>query len=328
MNFLVIGCGSIGQRHIRNLCNLGHKVSGCEVDSLCARRVSKIYGIEVFDSLKKALNGKCDAAFICTPTSLHVPVAIEVAKRGINLFIEKPLSNTLERVNELSVIINKKRLAVLIGCNTRFLPTFILAKELIDKNTIGGVLSLKAEFGFYLPYWHPYEDYRKSYSANKCLGGGVIFDDIHEIDSLFWLFGEVKEVFCFADKISNLDIDTEDIAEIFLKFKSRTIAQIHLDYLQRTYRRYYEFIGEKGIIIFDYITQEVKLYSEKTNQWKVFQESINTNREIMFIDEIKHFINCIKGKEQSINGISSAKKILELALACHKSARQKEIVYL
>lgn len=328
MHFLVVGCGSIGQRHIKNLRHLGYKVSGCEVDRSRAARVKKSHQIEVFGSLSEALKGKYDGAFVCAPTSLHMPVSIEIAKKGINLFIEKPISNGLGRIDELSSIVDRKKLVVLVGCNTRFFPGFKLAKRLIDENRIGKVLSAKAECGFYLPYWHPYEDYRKGYSANKRLGGGVIFDDIHEIDSLLWVLGDVKRVFCLAETVSGLDIDTEDVAEITLKFKSGAIGQIHLDYLQQTYRRYYEFIGERGVIVWDYIKQTVELYTEKTNQRRVYQESINTNREIMFVDEVKHFINCVKGREESVNNIPFARKVLEVALACHRSARKGAAVSL
>lgn len=328
MNFLVIGCGSIGQRHIRNLKNLGHQICGYERDPFRAKQVGEQYGIEIFTDFKAALRRKYDGAFICTPTSLHIPVSIELAKKGINLFIEKPISNSLKNIDKLVTIINKKYLVSLIGCNMRFSSGLKLVKRIMDENKIGKILSVKIEYGFYLPYWHPYEDYRKGYSANKSLGGGVILDDIHEIDMLCWLFGEVKEVFCFADKISNLEIDTEDVAEIFLKFKKGTIAQIHLDYLQQTYRRYYEFIGEKGLVAWDYVTQSVKLYSMRTGHWKVFHKSINPNSEIMFIDEVKHFISCIRHKKQSVNDISSARKTLEVALACYNSARKRKIITL
>lgn len=327
MRFLIVGCGSIGQRHLRNLKDLGYQVTGCETDPSRAKKVAKQYGIKVVNSLDRALDEKYDAAFICTPTSLHIPIAIKVAKKKINLFIEKPLSNTLKGVKELSYVANKNKLITLVACNTRFYPGLRLAKKIMDQNKIGKILSVKIECGFYLPYWHPKEDYRKEYSANKDLGGGVIFDDIHEIDSLYWLFGEVMEVFCFADKVSKLKIDTEDIAEIFLKFKTGVIAQIHLDYLQRTYRRYYKFIGENGTIVVDFIKQSVKLYSKTTNQWKVFQKSMNTNTEKMFIDETKHFISCIRQGKRSVKDIQSAKEILKIVMACHESAAKKEVIH-
>ena len=140
--------------------------------------------------------------------------------------------------------------------------------------------------------------------------------------------GKPKEIFCYADTISNLKIDTEDIAEIFLKFRSGSVAQIHLDYLQSVYRRYYEFIGEKGVIVWDYMAEEVKLHTAKTTVRKVFNEKIGSKREIMFIDEVKHFIDCIKAGRRSVNDIKSAAEILEIALACHASACKKEIIKL
>lgn len=328
MHFLVVGCGSIGQRHIRNLRKLGHRISGCERDPLKSKQIKRKYNIKMFSDLQNAMVNRYDGAFICTPTSLHMPMSLEIAKRGIHLFIEKPLSNSLRGITELSEIVKREKLVTLIGCNMRFMSGLKFVKNLIKENKIGNVLSVNIECGYYLPYWHSYEDYRKGYSAKRNLGGGVIFDDIHEIDSLYWLFGKVNEVFCFAGKLSNLDIDTEDIAEIFLKFKSKMIAHIHLDYLQQSYRRWYEFIGEEGIIYLDIIKQKIEWYQKKANQCKVFKNNISVNPNMMFIDEIKHFINCIRGKERSVNDIPHSKKVLEIALACHRSAEKKEIIYL
>lgn len=330
MKFLVIGCGSIGQKHIRNLKKLGIDVAGCEMNISRANEVKKIYGIKVFGKLQDAFKAECNAAIICTPTSTHVPIAIEAARRKMHILIEKPLSADFKKVDELTELAKKNRLSVLVACNARFLPSLSYVKKMIDNDIIGKILSAKVECGFYLPYWHPESDYRKEYSARQRLGGGVILDDIHEIDSLRWLFGEVKEVFCFADKVSDLEIDTEDIAEIVLKFKKGVVAELHLDYLQKTYRRFYEFIGENGIIILDFIAQSVKIYSAKTDKWtkKVFAKELKTRNEAMFTGELRHFVNCINGREELVNDISSAKKTLEIALACHKSAREKKVVKL
>ena len=326
MKFLVIGCGSIGKRHIKNLKDAGHSVTGCEKNNFRRREVSKLDGIEVFSTLDKALEKSYDAAFICTPTSLHIPIALKVAEAGIHLFIEKPLSNSLKDVRKLLTLVKRKKLVTFIGCNPRFLSSLKRTKDLIDKGRIGRVLSVRASRGFYLPYWHPKEDYRKEYSAKRSLGGGVIFDDIHDIDILCWLFGKPKEVFCFSDRLSDLKIDTEDVAEIFFEFSSGTIAQLHLDYLQRTYRSIYEFIGEKGIIEWDYIEHTVKLYQEKTNQWKIFQGSIGETHNEAYGEEIKHFIRCIKRGEKTMNDLITAKGVLEVALACHESSRKRKVI--
>lgn len=325
MNFLIAGCGSIGQRHMRNLIALGQGVIGFEPDPRKRASIEKEYGVTCYDDLDEALDQELDAVFVCSPTSTHIPIALKAAEEGKHLFIEKPLSNSLEDVDKLGRIIEKKHLVCFNACNTRFFPSLKLAKRLIDEGRIGRVLSARVECGFYLPYWHPYEDYRMGYSAKKSLGGGVILDDIHELDSMLWLFGKVKEVFCVSEKLSDLEIDTEDVAEIFLRFESGVIAQIHLDYLQRTYRRSYQFIGDAGVIIWDYIDQTVKLYTNETNHYELFQENINTSREKMFIDEVKHFINCIEGVEKP-NDMSDAVSTLKVALACQESSRSKKVV--
>ena len=319
MRFLIIGCGSIGQRHMRNLRLLGHQACGCDPDP---SRPAE------FRRPEEALKQKFDGALICAPTRFHISLALAAARKGIHLFIEKPLSDSLAGLPALQKAVRQKKLVTLVGCNTRFFPSFELAKNLLDQGAIGRVLSVRISCGFYLPYWHPQEDYRIGYSAKRALGGGVILDDIHEIDSLYWLFGPAREVFCLADKVSDLAIDTEDIAEIMLKLKSGVIAQVHLDYLQRTYRRSYEFIGDKGVLLWDYITQTVELFSAPTNRKQVFQESINTDRQTMFLKEMEHFVDCIKGKERSMNDITSARSILAIALACRASARKGKVVRL
>ena len=332
MDFLIIGCGSIGQRHLRNLKGLGHNVYGFDSNSEKLDIVRRKYKVKCFDNLSEALSRQIDAAFICTPTSTHISIALKVAKRGINLFIEKPLSNTFKGINRLKKLVLEKNLVAMIACNPRFLPSLKLVKELIAKGKIGSVISVKAECGFSLPYWHPYEDYRKGYSANKKLGGGVIFDDIHEIDTLYWLFGDVKEIFCYAKKLSNLEINTEDIAEILLIFKSGVVAQIHLDYIQPTYHKSYKFIGEQGILEWDYIRQTVKIYGKGRNKPPIFKKCIKSGKRgdwnPMFIEELKHFIKCLQGKEKPINDIKSAKKVLQIALAAHKSSRENRVVKL
>lgn len=329
MKFLVIGCGSIGERHIRNLKSpLARDIIACDIRKECLRLIDKKYGIETYDDIEKALDQQVSAVLICTPTSTHIPIALSAANRGQHLFIEKPLSHTLDGIDQLIRIAQEKKLVTLVGCNTRFFASMKFVKKLLDSDSIGRVLLARAACGFYLPYWHPWEDYRKGYTANKSLGGGIILDDIHEIDYLRWLLGEVGEVFCVSDKISNLEMDTEDFAAMLLKFKSGTIAEVHLDCLQHTYRRSCELIGEKGLIIWDYIKGSVRLFAEKERKWRVFSEDLRTGENDMFIAELKHFIDCIEGKDMSINNVTEAKRVLEVALAAKKSARTGRFIKL
>lgn len=327
MKFLVVGCGSIGQRHIRNLLSLSvGEVIACDMRQDRLQTLSERYGLRTYTDVEQALKQRVTAVLICAPTSLHIPIALSAAKRGLHLFIEKPLSHTLDGVDQLARVTLTKGLTALVGCNMRFFPTIKLVKDLIDGGRIGRVLAAKASWGFYLPYWHPDDDYRKNYTARSSLGGGIILDNVHEFDYLRWMLGEVKEVSCFLDKLSNLEIDTEDVAEILLRFESKALASIHFDCLQPTYRRSCEVIGEEGIIIADVIEQKVELLTKKQNQWQIFSENIKADINQMYIEEMKHFIKCIEGRDTPMLDIAGAKRVLEIALAAKKSAEIRTAV--
>ena len=165
---------------------------------------------------------KPDIGFITNETAYHIPVAIKLAKSGLDLFIEKPLSNIMKNVKELTKLVEIKKLVTLMGCNLRFDKCIKEIKHLVDQQTIGKIISVKVECGTYLPDWHHDENYSNSYAAREELGGGVVLTCIHELDYLFWFFGEIKEVFSMTGKFSNLKINASDLSAIILRFHTRT----------------------------------------------------------------------------------------------------------
>ena len=329
MLFLVVGCGSIGKRHIRNLKAL--KAGNIIAQDISPEQLSEVkqkYGVEVYENVDDALSQKPDIVFICTPTSLHIAPALAAARRGCHLFIEKPISHSLEGVNELIEIVSQKGLATLVGCNMRFHPAIILMKELLDKESIGKVICARLQSGEYLPGRHPWEDYRQGYGANEDLGGGVILDSIHEIDYITWYLGDVSQVFCFSGKLSSLEIDTEDTAEILLQFRSGAIAEVHVDYIQRSYGRSCQVIGEEGTILWDINERQVELYSAETGEWKTFPQAVDYDMNEMYIEELKHFLQCIEGKSNPVQDIKHAKWVLEIALAAKESAKAGNAIFM
>jgi predicted dehydrogenase len=324
MKFLVIGCGSIGERHIKNLRNLSiDNILACDIDSKRINLVKEKYNAEIYKDVDEALENKPDAVLICTPPNLHIPMALKAIEYNAHIFIEKPISNNLEKVNYLLDEAKRKDLIVSVGYNLRFNQGIQLIKKMIDDNTIGRILSARAEFGQYLPNWRPSQDYRKSYTAKSDMGGGIILDGSHEIDYIRWILGDVTDVFCFADKIGNLDVDVEDTAEILLKLKNNIIANIHLDFVQREYSRGCKIVGEKGTIVWDYLKNCVKVYYDTTEHKLVYL--IKTD---MYMDEMKHFIECIKGKACPLINGEDARKVLEIALAAKESAKSGRIIKL
>lgn len=327
MRLLVIGCGSIGKRHIRNLKALkAGEIIAHDLKPERRREVEQEYKVKVYSDLEEALAQKPSVAFICTPTSLHIPPALASARSGCHLFIEKPLSHSLDGVDELLEIVAQKNLVTLVGCNMRFHPGIATVKKLLDRESVGKVLCARVQAGKYLPDWHPSEDYRQGYSANMSLGGGVILDGIHEIDYISWLLGKVSQLVCFSGKLSSLEIDTEDTAEILLWFKSGAIGEVHLDYIQRTYGRSCHIIGEEGTILWDFNDKQVKMYSVRTKEWQLFPEEPDYDTNQMYIEEMRHFIQCLEGKTKSMQDVNAGKRILEIALAAKESTKTGRVI--
>lgn len=329
LHLAVLGCGSIGTRHIANLQAL-HAGELCAFDPRPERRqaVQQRFHIEAIDTLEEVWKRQPDVVLIAAPTSLHVPLALAAARHGCHLFIEKPLSDRLDNVNALLDLVSTQRLITLVGCNLRFHPGLQAVKQLLARQAIGRVVSARAEFGYYLPAWHPWEDYRATYSARRDLGGGVILDAIHEIDYLCWLLGEVEAVSCFSGKLSSLAIDTEDTAALILRFIDGTLGEIHLDYVQRSYTRQCHIVGEEGTIRWDYTSGEVRWYCAATQQWHRVTNPRGWETNQMYRDEMQHFLRCVAGEEVPSLDVNTAARVLRVALAAKSSAATGQVMQL
>ena len=325
--FLVIGCGSIGKRHIGNLIALNEKdILAFDIMAERRRDVKSRFDIEVLDNLADAWSNKPDVAVITAPTSMHVPLAIMAAEQDCHMFIEKPLSHNMNGLEELLDIVLKKNLVTLVGCNMRFHPGLKQIRKMIEDGTIGRIIAMRIEFGQYLPDWHPWEDYRHGYSARAELGGGIILDAIHELDYIRWMLGEIDTVACIAGKLSKLEINTEDTAAILLRFSSGVIGEIHLDYVQRTYSRTCHIIGDEGTIRWDYKTGKITWYSAESRDWQSYHNPPDWEPNHMYLDELRHFLRCQSKEEEPHLDAFEAARVLQVALAAKESAQTERFV--
>ncbi len=321
LRFLVIGCGSIGRRHIRNLIFLGaEKIVACEPDPSRRTQVQNQFGIAVFPSVGEALESKPNAVLVCTPPVFHADIARAAAAVGCHLFIEKPISHTLEGLDELIHEVEVRNLVTLVGYNWRFHPSFRQMKQLIDHEAVGGILCARVNCGQYLPDWHPAEDYRQSYSAKRALGGGVLLDS-HELDYLTWFLGNVERILCVAQKVSDLSIETEDIADLILVFQSGAQATVHLDYLQRPAHRSYELFGTQGTIHWS-LGNGLFVYRANSGEREVFPEPPGLDLNSTYLEELQHFIDCIRGEARAFLDARRGKEILKLILAAKYAASE------
>jgi len=149
---------------------------------------------------------------------------------------------------------------------------------------------------------------------------------IHEIDYLYWFFGEIKEVFSITGKFSDLKIKSSDLSAIILKFKNNIVGEIHLDYLQRPEFRSCKIIGTKGTIYWDSTNNEVKIFDIKKKKWIIKLKVKNYDKNKEYVDELSHFLNCVGKKEKSINDLTHGIETLKIALTTIKSSKEKKLL--
>ena len=325
MKGIIVGFGSIGKRHCKNITNNSkNEVLLCTNQK--GLKLTKSPKVTHLSSLEKCLEYKPEIAFICDVTSEHVNTAIKLAKNNCHLFIEKPLSNSLHNIKKLVSIIEKKKLITFMGFNLRFHPCVKKIRQMVLDNKIGDVLYVEVENGSYLPDWHKQEDYRTSYAGKKDLGGGVVLTLLHEIDYLYWILGDVISVNATTAKLSNLDIDTEDFASILLKFQNKTIAHVQLNYFQKIPTRTCKFVGTKGILFCDINKNIIEFNNYKKKRSMTITNLKKYNINSSYVDEISHFMKCIKNKKKSLNDIYQGIITLKIALAILKSSKTNKMV--
>lgn len=330
MRFVVIGCGSIGRRHTANLLALGESdILAHDPDPARLAELSRLSpDIVVSEDLEELWGRDPDVAIVATPTSMHLQHAVEAARRGCALFVEKPLADRLDGLDELLDLVDRGSLATLVGCNLRFHPGLAKVRELVREGAVGRLVSIRAEVGQYLPDWHPHEDYRQGYSARRALGGGVILDAIHEIDYVRWIVGEVDSVACFADHISGLEIDTEDVAALLLRFRDGAIGEVHLDYVQRSYSRGSRVVGEQGTILWDFGEGTTRIYRAGTGEWETYRDPEGWQANDMYVDEMRYFLARLRSGEPSESSVFDAARVLRIALAAKWAAYRGQVVHL
>lgn len=316
---LVVGAGSIGQRHLKNLKTLGvQELMACDPDSQRLEAVAELQVTGFADFAESLSVGEPDLVFICTPPVFHVTQAIEALKMGAHVFIEKPLSDRLENVDRLIDEASRRNRVVQVGYNLRFNPGIRKLRQLISDSVVGKVLWARLEVGQYLPDWRPSQDYRSSYSALRALGGGIVLDASHEIDYAIWLLGKPLEVACMAGKVSQLDVDVEDCATLLLRFENGVQADIHLDFVQRSYTRCCKIVGELGTIEWDYSNHEIKVFDSASALWETQTYDFVVNDT--YVAELQHFLDCVENRQEPMVDLKQGKLVLEVALAAKAAA--------
>ena len=341
MKILMIGLGSIGQRHLRNIKRvlgddaqvIAYRVRGLKrtfSDTMQIREnvsLEEEFSIQSYSDLGEALMEKPDLAFITNPTNMHIPVAIQCAKAGCHLFLEKPISDDCTGIEELTQIVKEKHLKVFVGYQNRLHPGIAAVKYTLDTGELGRILSVRSVVGERLTTMHSYEDYKETYMARKDMGGGVVTNQlVHEMDYLCYLFEKPSTIYAVGGTQGNLGIDVEDNCDAVFKVETKDgmlPISLHADFYQSPPSRFIKVVGEKGQIMADLIHNTVTKTVMDVTEETTFPQF---NRNDMFIEELKLFLEAVGEQKEPAITIEDGITGLKMAMAVKKSMETGEII--
>jgi len=331
INILFIGLGSAGQRHLRIIskllknrkkqiyCYRNTKRNLLIDDNLKTKKVKSVENYYKIKNLSKKLinNLNFDIVYITNPIYKHITYALKFAKKGSNLFLEKPVSHNLNNINSLKKIILKKKITVCVGYQLRFHPGIELVKNVLENNDLGTLISADFHFGEFLPNMHKYEDYSLTHMAQKKQGGGAVLCLSHEVDLVRYLLGEPTIIKSKIQKKSRLKINVEDTLTATLKTKSNAKIRLNINFLDNPTKHFIKLKFKRGDLFWNYIDNYLE-YANKILKKKKKIHFSKFKRNDMFTKQAKNFLNSIYKKENLKTNIDEGIKTLRLCLKLKK----------
>lgn len=305
-NIAFVGMGSIGKRHLGNVCKFLTSKDGAYCIDLYRSSMSrelpeKVTALVTNQYLcSDPVQKDYDMVFITNPTSMHLETALKFRPHTKAFFIEKPVFSDGNIPEE--IIAKLDEIPSYVACPLRYNPVLQYVKQNTD---IYKVVSVRAMSSSYLPDWRPGQDYRQTYSAHKDLGGGVDIDLIHEWDYLTWIFGNPTICKAVVGKYSELEIDSNDTA-LYVAKNDQITFELHLDYFGRKTQRTLDIFTQDDTIQCNLIAGTITYLKEGKTI------NVNAERNAFQMAEIKHFFDIAKGRIENDSNVEHGIKVLKL----------------
>lgn len=307
----VIGLGNIATRHRRNLKHLfprahvyAMSASGRETNE----EISDADSIAI--SVAHLIEERVQLVIVASPAPFHARHAIPFIEAGVPVLIEKPVTATQEELKVLLDVASANKSCVAVGYCLRYMPSALVIKELITSEKIGNLYNVTIEVGQYLPDWRPSKDYRDSVSVSPKLGGGALLELSHEIDYAHWLLGDLELQHAILRQSKELNLEVEDVADMFFTTAEDAVVNIHLDFLQRRAFRQCRFVGSKGTLEWNLIDNTV-LFSSAQGIEVVYNQP-QWDKNLMYISMILDFLALVKKEPNNCVSLRAAAKTVEL----------------
>lgn len=320
---LVIGTGSIGERHLRCLQKTGRcRIAFCEPMEARRQEVAARYGVEdslAFASLDDALKSEevIKAAVVAAPAPFHIPMGMQLAEQGIHILMEKPLSLSLDGVEEFRDFCEKQNVVVSVGYTHRAHPGIIALKKHYDSGEFGRAIELRVDAG--QPFAKIRPAYPDVYFADRAMGGGAIQDMITHFYSVGdWLLGPIDEIVTHARHLALPKVDVEDTVHT-LALHGKVMATYALNLTQAQNEVSVTLICERGSIRTEYAKKRVSVITEPDGEWAHSPFSLDDIDEL-YVTQDSAFLDEIENNGQSLCSLEEAIRTLHVNLASLESA--------
>lgn len=319
---LIIGVGSIGERHLRCFQSTGDcVVAFCETNPELRAAIADRYGCVGFDGFDAALaSGTFSGAVICTPAPSHIPIAARCVEAGFHVLIEKPLSTGLDGVDALLLSAEQANIHVRVAYIHRFLAPVQRAKELLLAGHCGSVRHVTVSSGQHFPTFRP--AYRSIYYAKRESGGGAIQDALtHQIHAVEWLIGPARRVICHAAHQVLADVEVEDTVNLSLQLEDGALASLALNQFQAVNETVFSFHGTEGSLRVEMPANRVGLAGYGSDGWE-WEQLPASDRDGPFTAQARDFLRLLNGGGSSASSLAEAKQTLMVNLAALRSAEE------
>jgi predicted dehydrogenase len=317
MKVLFIGTGGFGSRHAAAVRSL-RPDSSCIAVRAEHNAATRDNAMSLVPDIDAGLAENPDAAVVALPPALHAAALNRVLEAGVPAYVEKPIATRSTDISAAVAEASARGIVTMTGCNLRFLPAFRLIKNMLDAEELGPVVHAALSVGQWLPDWRPGRDYRETYSARAELGGGAIFDLIHEIDLARYWFGEFDDIRAAAGNTGLLDIDCEDHADMVFTANTLSVT-VHADYLDRRAHREGRIVCAEGTLRYDAIAGVARVETADGGN-RVFATQTAFDNRRSAIDAMAHFIAAVEAGTPSALPLSEGLADLRLAEAARAAA--------
>lgn len=326
-HILIIGSGSVGKRHARNFAKLGCRISCVDPREDRRRELAAetpVLGAFAGNESAFAASARPDAVVVASPPAFHVAQTVASLQHGLPVLLEKPSSPDLPGTQRMAAVSRETGVPILLGYTWRWWPPLEKVRQILDSRRLGELLHVHFHMSAHLADWHPWERYQDFFMARRDLGGGALLDESHWLDLMLWFFGMPRSVFARIEKLSSLEIDSDDNVDMIALYEGRMRVVLHLDLYGRPHEKSIRFVGEKGTMLWTADPNRIVIGHDPAG-WSETHD-FNCERNDMFVAIAREFLESLTKKRGATCSIDDGERVLKLVEAARLSHARRSAV--